>query len=54
MVDGNVSFENIPWMVEYGADVLILGTSSLFRKGLPLEEGLASIRSLVRRHRKNA
>ena len=52
MVDGNVSFENIPWMVEYGADVLILGTSSLFRKGIPLEEGLESIRVLVRRHRK--
>jgi ribulose-phosphate 3-epimerase len=49
MVDGNVSFENIPWMVEYGADVLILGTSGLFGKGRTLEEGVAFVRKLVER-----
>ena len=31
-VDGNVSFENIPEMVASGADLLVLGTSGLFRK----------------------
>jgi ribulose-phosphate 3-epimerase len=30
MVDGNVSFENIPRMVAAGADVLVAGTSSWF------------------------
>lgn len=29
-VDGNVSFENIPKMVEAGAEILVAGTSSLF------------------------
>ena len=33
MVDGNVSFENIPAMVAAGADSLVCGTSSVFRKG---------------------
>lgn len=33
MVDGNVSFENIPDMVAAGADSLVCGTSSVFRKG---------------------
>jgi ribulose-phosphate 3-epimerase len=47
MVDGNVSPENIPWMVRYGADVLVLGTSGLFRKGVKLEEGVALVRALV-------
>jgi ribulose-phosphate 3-epimerase len=47
MVDGNVSAENIPWMVRYGADVLILGTSGLFRKGANLEEGVSLVRALV-------
>jgi ribulose-phosphate 3-epimerase len=47
MVDGNVSPENIPWMVRYGADVLILGASGLFRKGAELREGVALVRALV-------
>ena len=29
-VDGNVSWENIPGMIEAGADILVAGTSSLF------------------------
>ncbi len=32
MVDGNVSFENIPAMVAAGADSLVCGTSSVFQK----------------------
>lgn len=31
-VDGNVSFKNIPIMLEAGADILVLGSSSLFKK----------------------
>lgn len=33
MVDGNVSFENIPSMVAAGADILVCGTSSMFAPG---------------------
>lgn len=31
-VDGNVSWENIPIMVDAGADILVTGTSSIFSK----------------------
>lgn len=40
MVDGNVSFENIPRMVAAGADVLVAGTSSWFHDGAPLSENV--------------
>jgi ribulose-phosphate 3-epimerase len=30
-IDGNVSWENIPKMVKAGADVLVIGTSSVFK-----------------------
>lgn len=39
-VDGNCSFENVPLMVDAGADVIVAGTSSLFMKGLSLREGM--------------
>ena len=42
-VDGNVSFENIPQMVENGADHLILGTSSLFRKDMSIKESFSHL-----------
>lgn len=38
-VDGNVSWENIPKMVEAGANILVTGTSSIFIKDTPLAEG---------------
>ncbi len=37
MVDGNVSFDNIPRMVAAGADILVAGTSSWFFKEGTLE-----------------
>ena len=39
-VDGNVSFENIPRMAEAGADIFVLGSSSLFSPYTDLEENL--------------
>lgn len=42
--DGNVSLENIPAMVKAGADMLILGSSSLFRPNIPYEQSFDSIR----------
>jgi ribulose-phosphate 3-epimerase len=38
--DGNTSFENIPKMVEAGADVIVAGTSCLYRRDMPLEAAL--------------
>jgi ribulose-phosphate 3-epimerase len=40
MVDGNVSFENIPRMVAAGADILVTGTSSWFNPNAPLRENV--------------
>ena len=46
-VDGNVSFENIPRMVEAGANVLVAGTSSLFKKNVPVTESYQELLCLL-------
>lgn len=46
-VDGNVSFENIPRMVEAGADILVAGTSSLFSPSGNLYKNAGSIRMAI-------
>lgn len=46
-VDGNVSFQYIPDMVAAGADILVAGTSSLFKAGASLAENTARTRSAV-------
>ena len=38
-VDGNCSFENVPKMYAAGADIFVVGTSSVFKKGLSIKEG---------------
>jgi len=43
-VDGNVSNANAPRMVEAGANVLVCGTSSIFKKGVPLADAVAEFR----------
>ena len=40
MVDGNVSFENIPRMVAAGADILVAGTSSWYHSARPLGDNV--------------
>jgi ribulose-phosphate 3-epimerase len=48
MVDGNVSFENIPKMVAAGANILVLGTSSVFCAGLcSIEEGFLRLHEVI-------
>ena len=47
MVDGNVSFENIPAMVAAGADSLVCGTSSVFRKGNSYAANTQQIRATI-------
>lgn len=42
-VDGNCSFENIPLMRDAGADIFVLGTSSLFRSDMSMQEAVERI-----------
>jgi ribulose-phosphate 3-epimerase len=46
-VDGNVSLENIPKMVAAGANILVVGTSSLFLRNKNLERASADIKKLI-------
>jgi ribulose-phosphate 3-epimerase len=46
-IDGNVSWENIPKMTAAGADVLVVGTSSLFSSSTSRSETLARMESLL-------
>ena len=38
--DGNTTFDNIRKMAAAGADVIVAGTSCLYRPGVPLEAAL--------------
>jgi ribulose-phosphate 3-epimerase len=49
MVDGNVSFENIPKMVAAGADILIAGTSSWFSSQRSLAENVQETQAAIDR-----
>ena len=46
-VDGNVSWDNIPKMIEAGSDVLVLGTSSVFNKQQSRKEAFERLRRLT-------
>jgi ribulose-phosphate 3-epimerase len=46
-VDGNVSWDNIPRMVQAGAQVLVAGSSSLFDGTAGLAENLARMRRIA-------
>ncbi len=46
-VDGNVSFENAREMAEHGADMLVAGTSSIFRPGMGIAEGTRQLKELL-------
>jgi ribulose-phosphate 3-epimerase len=48
-VDGNVSWENIPRMVDAGGNVLVAGTSSLYNGKASLQQNIERIRSLLSR-----
>ncbi len=47
-VDGNVSFPNAKLMREAGADIFVAGTSSVFKKDLSIEEGIALLREAIK------
>ena len=46
-VDGNVSFENARLMNEAGANIFVAGTSSLFKKGVPMDESVSMMRAAI-------
>lgn len=46
-IDGRVSFENIPRLVAAGADILVLGSSSLFHKSGSLSENSGKIKKAI-------
>ena len=46
-VDGNVSYENIPKMVSSGADILVGGTSGLFKKNINLKKSILKFRKCI-------
>ena len=46
-VDGNVSLENIPKMIEAGADNLVLGSSGLFRKDRTIKTSIKLIKESI-------
>ena len=46
-VDGNCSFENVPKMYSAGADVLVVGTSSVFKPDTSIAEGTSKLLNLL-------
>ncbi|RLE08693.1 hypothetical protein DRZ78_00560 [Candidatus Aerophobetes bacterium] len=42
-VDGNVSFANAPLMAKAGANILVCGTSSIFKPNLGIKEGIKKL-----------
>ena len=46
-VDGNVSFENAKLMSDAGANIFVSGSSSVFKKGLTLDEGISKLREII-------
>lgn len=47
-VDGNISFTNAPLMVEAGANVLVCGTSSIFKPKLGIRKGIKKLREVLK------
>ncbi len=47
MVDGNVSFANIPQMVGAGGDILVAGTSSWYNRGASMAENVRKTEAAI-------
>lgn len=46
-IDGNVSFENAAAMADAGANIFVVGTSSIFSKSTTLCEGIKRFRAII-------
>ena len=47
-IDGNVSWENLPRMLEAGADVFVAGTSSIFEKNSDIRQNIKRFRGILK------
>jgi len=47
-VDGNISFANAPLMVEAGANILVCGTSSIFKPKMGIRKGIEKLREVLK------
>ena len=47
IIDGRVSFEIMPKLIENGADVLVAGSKSIFRKGYSYAENYQAIQKII-------
>jgi ribulose-phosphate 3-epimerase len=46
-VDGNIGYHTIPDVLRNGADMLVLGTSCLFKPEITFKEGIKSLRDFI-------
>lgn len=46
-VDGNIGYETIPDVLKNGANMLVCGTSSLFKPNLSLESAVSKLRNFI-------
>ncbi|MBD1382010.1 ribulose-phosphate 3-epimerase [Metabacillus arenae] len=46
-VDGNIGYETIPGVLENGANMLVCGTSSLFKPDITFEEAVTNLRQFI-------
>ena len=53
-VDGNVSWENLPRMIEAGGDIFVTGTSSVFERGADLAVSLDRFNRILEEHKGRA
>ncbi|MEH6854235.1 ribulose-phosphate 3-epimerase, partial [Priestia megaterium] len=47
-VDGNIGYETIPGVIENGANMLVCGTSSLFKSEITFEEAVSQLKKFIK------
>ncbi|NGY70354.1 ribulose-phosphate 3-epimerase [Bacillus megaterium] len=47
-VDGNIGYETIPGVIENGANMLVCGTSSLFKSEISFEEAVSQLKKFIK------
>ncbi|MFC3746609.1 ribulose-phosphate 3-epimerase [Paenibacillus sp. GCM10012306] len=52
-VDGNIGYETIPGVLDNGADMLVCGTSCLFKPDITFEEAVATLRAFNKNYIKS-
>jgi ribulose-phosphate 3-epimerase len=49
-VDGNIGYQTIPDVLQNGANMLVGGTSCLFRSDIALEDAVVKMREFIEEH----